>query len=179
MVPEANRQTSSDRHWKRFAGTPLKLPDQFNAAFNLFGTLLACIERWPSWRTNLPGSWIGSTRVDELLVKDSLFTFQDTRRSPTSAVSVFLLWGGIHAGFNTRTKTLSLAEQNRRESGLTNVELLKGEMESIPLPDNSVDVIISNCVNNLSGDKDLVVTWENKMQALWPFGLITVFRANK
>jgi hypothetical protein len=113
MVPEANRQTSSDRHWKRFAGTPLKLPDQFNAAFNLFGTLLACIERWPSWRTNLPGSWIGSTRVDELLVKDSLFTFQDTRRSPTSAVSVFLLWGGIHAGFNTRTKTACRSKPGR------------------------------------------------------------------
>ena len=82
-------------------------------------------------------------------------------------------------GLDMTDEMLSLAEQNRRESGLTNVELLKGEMESIPLPDNSVDVIISNCVNNLSGDKDLVVTWENKMQALWPFGLITVFRANK
>ena len=82
-------------------------------------------------------------------------------------------------GLDMTDEMLSLAEQNRRESGLTNVEFLKGEMESIPLPDNSVDVIISNCVNNLSGDKDLVVTWENKTQALWPFGLITVFRANK
>ena len=82
-------------------------------------------------------------------------------------------------GLDMTDEMLSLAEENRRESGLTNVEFLKGEMESIPLPDNSVDVIISNCVNNLSGDKDLVVTWENKMQALWPFGLITVFRANK
>src|SRR5271170_6684133 len=93
MVPEANRQTSSDRYWKRFAGTPLKLPDQINAAFfNLFETLITCIERWPTWQTNLPGSCSGSTRVDELLVKDSLFMFQDTRRSPRSAFPVFLLW---------------------------------------------------------------------------------------
>jgi ubiquinone/menaquinone biosynthesis C-methylase UbiE len=52
---------------------------------------------------------------------------------------------------------LALAEENKRKSGLQNVEFLRGEIESIPLPDNSVDVIISNCVINLSGDKDLVL----------------------
>jgi arsenite methyltransferase len=52
---------------------------------------------------------------------------------------------------------LALAEQNKVKSGLTNVEFLKGEIESIPLPDNTVDVIVSNCVINLSGDKDRVL----------------------
>jgi arsenite methyltransferase len=52
---------------------------------------------------------------------------------------------------------LALAEENKRKSGLTNVEFLKGEIENIPLPDSSVDVIISNCVINLSGDKDRVL----------------------
>ena len=52
---------------------------------------------------------------------------------------------------------LALAEENKRKSGLENVEFLKGEIEHIPLPDNSVDVIISNCVINLSGDKDRVM----------------------
>src|SRR5215467_1000138 len=48
---------------------------------------------------------------------------------------------------------LALADENKRKSGIENVEFLKGEIESIPLPDNSVDVIISNCVINLSADK--------------------------
>jgi arsenite methyltransferase len=52
---------------------------------------------------------------------------------------------------------LALAEENKRKSGLTNVEFLRGEIEQIPLPDNSVDVIISNCVINLSADKDKVL----------------------
>src|SRR5262249_34675428 len=52
---------------------------------------------------------------------------------------------------------LALAEENKRKSGLTNVEFLKGEIENVPLPDNSVDVIVSNCVINLSGDKDRVL----------------------
>jgi ubiquinone/menaquinone biosynthesis C-methylase UbiE len=52
---------------------------------------------------------------------------------------------------------LALAEENKHKSGLTNVEFLKGEIENIPLLDNSVDIIISNCVINLSGDKDRVL----------------------
>jgi ubiquinone/menaquinone biosynthesis C-methylase UbiE len=52
---------------------------------------------------------------------------------------------------------LALARENQRKAGVANVEFLKGEIENIPLPDNSVDVIISNCVINLSGDKDKVL----------------------
>ena len=60
-------------------------------------------------------------------------------------------------GLDMTDEMLSLAEENKRKSGLTNVEFLKGEIENIPLPDDSVDVIISNCVINLSGDKDRVL----------------------
>jgi SAM-dependent methyltransferase len=59
-------------------------------------------------------------------------------------------------GLDMTDEMLALAEENKRKSGLTNVQFLKGEIEDIPLPDNSVDVIISNCVINLSGDKDRV-----------------------
>jgi len=52
---------------------------------------------------------------------------------------------------------LALARENQRKSGLQNVEFLKGEIEQIPLPDASVDVVISNCVINLSADKDQVL----------------------
>ena len=52
---------------------------------------------------------------------------------------------------------LALARENQRKAGATNVEFLKGTIEAIPLPDNSVDVIISNCVINLSTDKDAVL----------------------
>src|SRR5260221_12237217 len=54
-------------------------------------------------------------------------------------------------------ETLALANENKRKAGAENVEFLKGEIESIPLPDNSVDVVISNCVINLSADKDRVL----------------------
>ena len=60
-------------------------------------------------------------------------------------------------GLDMTDEMLALAEENKRFSGLPNVEFLKGEIESIPLPDNHVDVIISNCVINLSGDKDRVL----------------------
>jgi SAM-dependent methyltransferase len=60
-------------------------------------------------------------------------------------------------GLDMTDEMLALAEENKRKSGLANVEFLKGEIENIPLPDNSVDVIISNCVINLSGDKDRVL----------------------
>ncbi len=60
-------------------------------------------------------------------------------------------------GLDTTDDMLALAEQNRQKSGLTNVEFLRGDIERIPLPDASVDVIISNCVINLSGDKDRVL----------------------
>lgn len=60
-------------------------------------------------------------------------------------------------GLDMTDEMLALAEENKRKSGTTNVEFLKGEIENIPLPDSSVDVIISNCVINLSADKDAVM----------------------
>jgi arsenite methyltransferase len=57
-------------------------------------------------------------------------------------------------GLDMTDDMLALARENQRKAGATNVEFLKGELESIPLPDASVDVIISNCVVNLSADKD-------------------------
>jgi arsenite methyltransferase len=60
-------------------------------------------------------------------------------------------------GLDMTDEMLALARENQEKSDLTNVEFLKGAIESIPLPDNSVDVIISNCVINLSGDKDRVL----------------------
>ena len=60
-------------------------------------------------------------------------------------------------GLDMTDEMLALAEENKRSSGLTNVEFLKGEIENIPLPDNSIDVIVSNCAINLSGDKDRVM----------------------
>ena len=60
-------------------------------------------------------------------------------------------------GLDMTDEMLVLARENQARSGLTNVEFLKGEIEHIPLPDNSVDVIISNCVINLSADKDRVI----------------------
>src|SRR6266508_2065414 len=60
-------------------------------------------------------------------------------------------------GLDMTDEMLALARENQRTAGATNVEFLKGTIESIPLPDNYVDVIISNCVINLSSDKDAVL----------------------
>jgi arsenite methyltransferase len=60
-------------------------------------------------------------------------------------------------GLDMTDDMLALARENQRKAGVTNVEFLKGAIEEIPLPDNSVDVIISNCVINLSADKDRVL----------------------
>ena len=60
-------------------------------------------------------------------------------------------------GLDMTDEMLALARENQRKAGVQNAEFLKGTIENIPLPDNSVDVIISNCVINLSGDKDRVL----------------------
>jgi arsenite methyltransferase len=60
-------------------------------------------------------------------------------------------------GLDMTDEMLALARENQRKAGVENVEFLQGEIESIPLPDNSVDVVISNCVINLSADKDKVL----------------------
>jgi SAM-dependent methyltransferase len=60
-------------------------------------------------------------------------------------------------GLDATDEMLALAESNKRDSGLTNVEFLRGDIEQVPLPDAAVDVVISNCVINLSADKDRVL----------------------
>ena len=75
-------------------------------------------------------------------------------------------------GLDMTDDMLALARENQRRSGATNVEFLKGEIENIPLPDNSVDVIISNCVINLSADKDRVL--REAIRVLKPGGRFAV-----
>jgi len=65
--------------------------------------------------------------------------------------------GGKAYGLDMTEDMLALARENQRKAGVENVEFLKGEIESIPLADNTVDVVISNCVINLSSDKDRVL----------------------
>src|SRR5207245_11398637 len=89
----------------------------------------------------------GFASVPTLFPYTTLFRSSAKRVGPT----------GKAYGLDMTDEMLALANENKRKAGVENVEFLKGEIERIPLPDNSVDVIISNCVINLSADKDSVL----------------------
>jgi arsenite methyltransferase len=128
---------------------------------------------WDPITSNLYGS-DQTTELPDAAVKASLGCGNPTALAKLSAGETVLdlgSGGGIDVllsakrvgpmgkayGIDMTDEMLALARENQRKAGVENVEFLKGEIENIPLPDNSVDVIISNCVINLSADKGRVL----------------------
>ena len=94
------------------------------------------------------------------------------RRHRRAALGAARRAPGKAYGLDMTDEMLALANENKRKAGVENVEFLKGEIENIPLPDNSVDVIISNCVINLSADKDRVCGGVSRAQTGRPLGCL-------
>src|SRR3989304_1490904 len=90
----------------------------------------------------------------ESVISADLYTTDELQGLPQEAVVASLGCGNPVAMAELHEGEVVLARENQRKAGVSNVEFLKGEMEEMPLPDGSVDVIISNCVVNLSPDKD-------------------------
>ncbi len=105
---------------------------------------------WPRSAAEIPRRWLSCTgeTVLDLGSGGGIDVLLSARRVGRT---------GKAYGLDMTDEMLALARENQRKAGVENVEFLKGEIEHIPLPDNSVDVVISNCVINLSADKDRVL----------------------
>jgi len=137
------------------------------------------------WRTT-SACWILRHQRDSGPQGSSASERRRKRRQPGDTVLDLGSGGGIDVllsakrvgpsgkayGLDMTDEMLALARENQRKAGVQNVEFLKGEIESIPLPDNSVDVVISNCVINLSGDKGRVMS--ESFRVLKPGGRFAV-----